>query len=193
MACRNLCCVAVLAVLTVALPDASPPSRAETLMRFDEPGDTLHPDPVIARVHEHLDPSARILVRAVDSDDFPPGLWKRVRHLVAFRIHRHMADSTTQADAAIYLVRTSELYTKAEAALRNHTSNHEYVWCLLAAVIAHEAAHTRPLTEVPALTAEAAQLRRCLFAGHLYTGDGWSAVSYLGKVEAKLRNPREHY
>jgi hypothetical protein len=183
----------VLAVLAVALPEASPPSRAEPWMRFGEAGDIPYPNPVVARLHQHLDPSARLLVRVVDSDDFPPGLWKRVQHLVAFRIHRPLPDGTTEADAAVYLVRTSDLYVKAEAALRNQTSNHEYVWCLLAAVIGHEAAHTRPLTEVQALTAEAAQLRRCLFAGHLYTGDGWSAVSYLGKVEAKLRNPREHY
>jgi hypothetical protein len=144
-------------------------------------------------VYEHLGPSGRLLVRVVDSGDFPANLWKRVGRLVAFRIHRHLPDGSSQADAAVYLVRTSDVYAKADAALRNRTTNHEYVWCLLAAVVAHEAAHTGLLTEVQALTAEIAQLRRCLLAGHLYAGDGWSAVSYLGKVEAKLRHPREHY
>jgi hypothetical protein len=155
--------------------------------------DTPDADAVVARLSAHVDPASRPLVRVVDSNDFLPAFWRRVRHLVAFRIHRHLADGTTQPDAMVYLVRASALYAKADAALRNRTSNHEYVWCQLAAGVAHEAAHTGPLTERQALIAEIAQLRRCLFAGHLHSGDGWSAVSYLGKVEAKLRNPREHY
>jgi hypothetical protein len=64
---------------------------------------------------------------------------------------------------------------------------------LLAAVLAHEAAYVAPLTEREALIAEADQLRQCLFAGHLHTGKGWSAGAYLQQVEAKLRQPREHY
>lgn len=155
--------------------------------------DTPHSDTVVARLHEHFDPAARPRVRVVDSNDFPTALWTRVRRLVAFRIHRHWADGTTHTDAPVYLVRSSGLYAKADATLRNRTTSHEYVWCLLAAVVAHEAAHTGPLTERQALTAEIAQLRRCLFAGHLHSSDGWSAVSYLGKVETKLRSPREHY
>ena len=155
--------------------------------------DTPQSDATVARVYEHLDPASRPPVRVVESKDVPPTVWARVQHLVAFRIHRHLADGTTETDALVYLVRTSGLYVKAEAALRNHTSNHEYLWCQLAAVIAHEAAHTGLLTERQALTADSAQLRRCLFAGHLHSGDGWSGVAYLGKVEAKLRHPREHY
>jgi hypothetical protein len=170
--------VVVAAVLAAAVPDAA---------------DTPHPNGIVARVHDHAGQSPRLPIRVVDSKDFPPGVWQRVRNLVAFRIHRPQADGTTQADAVVYLVRTSGLYAKADAALRNRTTNHEYVWCLLAAVVAHETAHTGPLTEVQALTAEIAQLRHCLLAGHLHSGDGWSAVSYLGKVEAKLRHPREHY
>jgi hypothetical protein len=108
-------------------------------------------------------------------------------------MHRHQPDGSTLADAAIYLLRDSALYAKAAEVARNRSTHHEYVWCLLAAVIAHEAQHTAPKTERQALLAEAAQLRRCLFAGHLHSGDGWSAVTYLGKVEAKLRHPREHY
>ena len=178
MACATLCSAVLLAALAVA----------------DSGGrDTPHSDAVVARLHEHLDPGSRPLVQVVDSNDFLPAFWLRVRHLVAFRIHRHLPDGTTRPDASVYLVRTSGLYAKADAALRHRTSNHEYVWCQLAAVVAHEAAHTGPLTERQALTAEIAQLRRCLFAGHLHSGDGWSAVSYVGKVEAKLRNPREHY
>jgi hypothetical protein len=112
---------------------------------------------------------------------------------VAFRLFRPGPANATVADAAIYLVRDSAVYSKAAAALRNNTTQHEYVWCLLAAVLAHEAAHTAPGTERQALIAEAAQLRRCLFAGHLFSSDGWNPLAYLGKVEAKLRNPREHY
>jgi len=112
---------------------------------------------------------------------------------VAFRLHRHRDDGTTVADAPIYLVRTSAVYLKAAAVLRSGATQREYVWCLLAAIVAHESAHTAPMTERQALTAEAEELRRCLFDGHLFTGDEWSPVTYLGKVEAKLRHPREHY
>lgn len=56
-----------------------------------------------------------------------------------------------------------------------------------------EAAPAAPNTEPEALRAEAAQLRRCLAAGHLHSTAGWSAGSYLMKVEAKPRTPREHY
>lgn len=150
-------------------------------------------DPVVAWVQRHVGVSSRFPVRVVASQDLPSDLWVRVKHLIAFRIHRHRSDGTTEVDSSIYLVRTSDVYAKAEAALRNRMTNHEYVWCLLAAVLTHEAAHAHPRTEQQALAAEAAQLRRCLFAGHLYAADGWSAVSYLGKVEAKRRNPREHY
>ena len=150
-------------------------------------------DPVVVRLQEHLGETRRPVVLVVDSGQFPPSVWKRVEHLVAFRIHRRQPDGTTLADAATYLVRGSDLYFKAAATLRNRTTTQEYVWCLLAAVIAHEAAHTAPRTEREALTAEAAQLRRCLFAGHLAAGDGWNPVTYLGQVEARLRRPREHY
>jgi hypothetical protein len=151
------------------------------------------PDGVVERVREHVGATTYGVVRVIKAPDIPPELWRRVKHLVAFRIHRHRPDGTTSADPAIYLVATSAVYSKAAAALRTGTTSHEYIWCLLAAVFAHEAAHISPNTERQALTAEAAQLRRCLFAGHLHAADGWSAVSYLGKVEAKLRNPREHY
>ena len=150
-------------------------------------------DRVVERVREHVGAATHTLVRVVGADDFPAEPWQRVKHLVAFRIHRHGQGGTPTTDPATYLVATSSLYLKAAGALRNGTTNHEYVWCLLAAVLAHEAAHTGPNTERQALTAEAEQLRRCLFAGHLHAADGWSGVSYLGKVEAKLRNPREHY
>lgn len=159
----------------------------------DRQGDGRIPDPVIARILEHLGDAARPIVLTVDSRHFPPAVWKRVRNLVAFRLHRHGPDGGTTVDAAIYLVRESDVYFKAAATLRNRTTNYEYVWCLLAAVLTHEAAHTAPMTERQALMAEAEQLRRCLFAGHLYSGDGWSPLSYLQKVEAKLRHPREHY
>jgi hypothetical protein len=159
----------------------------------DATGQADHSDPVIARLYEHLGSGPRPIVLAVGPGHFPPPVWNRVKHLVAFRIHRHRDDGTTAADAAIYLVRDSAIYAKAAEAARHRSTHHEYIWCLLAAVILHESAHTEPKTERQALLTEAAQLRRCLFEGHLYAGDGWSAVGYLGKVEAKLRHPREHY
>lgn len=155
--------------------------------------ESASPDPVVARLYEHLGDGPRPIVLPVDSRNFPPAVWKRVKNLVAFRLHRHQPDGTTAVDAATYLIRDSDLYFKAAATLRNGTTNSEYVWCLLAAVLTHESAHTAPLTERQALSAEAAQLRRCLLAGHLYSGDGWSAGSYLLNVEAKLRHPRDHY
>ena len=153
----------------------------------------LTKDPVVARLHEHLGDQLPPLVLVVDSSRFSAGVWRRVKDLAAFRLHRPQADGGTRADAAIYLVRDSPLYLKAAAALRGRNTNREYVWCLLAAVIAHEAAHTALLTERQALMAEVAQLRRCLLGGHLFSSDGWNPVEHLGKVEAKLRSPREHY
>ena len=150
-------------------------------------------DPVVARVFEHLGDGPRPIVMVVDSSHFPPAVWKRVKNLVAFRLHRRGDDEASSVDAATYLVRDSDLYFKAAAALRNSTTIHEYVWCLLAAVLAHESAHIAPMTERQALSAEVAQLQRCLLAGHLHASDGWNGVVYLQKVEAKLRNPREHY
>ena len=169
-------------------------AQGATLTGFqDGQGDGQTPDPVIARVLEHLGDAARPIVLAVDSRHFPRPVWTRVKNLVAFRLHRHGPDGGTTVDAATYLVRESDVYFKAAATLRNRTTNYEYVWCLLAAVLAHEAAHTAPMTERQALMAEAEQLRRCLLAGHLYSGDGWSPLSYLQQVEGKLRHPREHY
>jgi hypothetical protein len=50
------------------------------------------------------------------------------------------------------------------------------VWCLLAAVLAHESAHTTPNTERDALMAEAAQLRRCISSGHLFPDEQWNPL-----------------
>jgi len=150
-------------------------------------------DPVIARMTRHFGDGSRPIVIAVGPDQFPAPVWNRVKGLMAFRLHRHRDDGATVADAPIYLVRTSDIYLKAAAALRTGATQREYVWCLLAAIVAHESAHTAPMTERQALMAEAAQLRRCLHDGHLFTGAEWSPVTYLGQVEAKLRHPREHY
>jgi hypothetical protein len=152
-----------------------------------------HPDPVIARLLEHFDDRPRPLIVVADRDQFERGVWNRVRNLVAFRLHRPQPDGRTVVDAPIYLVRDSRLFQDATAALRNRATVKEYVWCRLAAVIAHEAAHTAPETERAALLSEAEQLRRCLLKGHLHSSDGWSAGAYLMKVRARLRNPREHY
>jgi hypothetical protein len=156
-------------------------------------GKTTVDDLVVVRVQGHFRPENTWPVQVVAEHDLPGDIWSRVRHLVAFRIHRHGRDGATRVDPQIYLLRTSELYQQAAAVLRQSATTREYVWCQLAAVVAHEAAHTAPLTERQALTAEVAQLRRCLFAGHLHAKNGWNGVAYLGKVEARLRNPREHY
>jgi hypothetical protein len=179
-------------VTSVALLSLVAPSglHARTL---DAPPIELTKDPVVARLYQHLGAGPKPVVLVVGAEHFSPGIWRRVKNLVAFRLHRPLEDGTTQADAAVYLVRTSAVYTKAAAVLRNGSTNYEYVWCLLAAVLSHEAAHTTPETEREALEAEASQLRRCLFASHLFTSSGWSAGAYLQKVEAKLRNPRQHY
>ena len=147
----------------------------------------------MARVFEHHGGGPRPLVLFAERDRFERKAWNRVRHLVAFRLHRPQANGTAVIDAAIYLVRASRLYQDAAAALRNGATVKAYLWCQLAAVIAHEAAHTAPMTERAALLSEAGQLRRCLSAGHLHSSDGWSAGAYLMQVEARLRNPQEHY
>jgi hypothetical protein len=151
------------------------------------------PDPVVVRIQKHAGADPPGTIRVVSADDFPRALWQRVKNLVAFRIHRHADDGTTTADPAIYLVGSSQLYLKAAAALRTGATHHEYVWCLLAAVITHETAHTGPNTERQALEAEVKQLRECMLKSHLFATDGWNSLAYLGAVEAKLRNPREHY
>ena len=184
------CCRSILGGIAFLVVCAS----GAGLLGYQEPqDDRAIPDPVVARLYQHLGEGPRPIVLAVDSRHFPPAVWKRAKNLVAFRLHRHQADGTIAVDAATYLIRDSDLYFKAAATLRNRTTNFEYLWCLLAAVLTHEAAHSAPLTERQALIAEAAQLRRCLLAGHLYSGDGWSAGSYLQQVERKLQRPREHY
>ena len=163
-----------------------------SLSAQDLPEPPAHPDAVVSRVFEHFRGGPRPLVLIAESRDFHEQVWRRVQSLVAFRIHRPAAGGATTPDAVIYLSRTSELYRKAALVLRSGATHHEYVWCLLAAVLAHESAHTALNTERQALTAELGQLRRCLFAGHLHATDGWNATTYLGRVEARLRNPREH-
>lgn len=90
-------------------------------------------------------------------------------------------------DAAIYLVRTSDLYHRAATVLRTNSTGQDEVWCLLAAVLSHEAVHTAVNTEREALEAEAAQLRRCVIARHLPAADLGLVVSHVSKIEAKLR------
>ena len=157
--------------------------------------DTLsprHPDPVVSRLLDHFAGTALPVIRIAQPEDFHAEVWRRVEGLHGFRIHRPGAGGVTTPDAVIYLSDTSDLYRKAAAMLRTGATQREYVWCLLAAVVAHEAAHTAPDTERQALTAEAALLRRCLFAGHLHVADGWNATKYLGRLEGRLRKPREH-
>ena len=151
-----------------------------------------HPDPVVARVLDHFTGASLPAIRIARSEGFHAQVWRRVEKLVGFRIHRPGAGGVTMRDAVIYLSDTSDLYRKAAGALRTGATQSEYVWCLLAAVVAQEAAHTAPDTERQALTAETAQLRRCLFAGHLHAADGWNATTYLGRLEGRLRNPRKH-
>lgn len=151
-----------------------------------------HPDPVVSRTLEHFTGAALPPILIARSGDFHAQVWRRVESLGGFRIHRPGPGGVTTPDAVIYLSDRSDLYRKAAGALRTGSTQREYVWCLLAAVLAHEAAHTAPETERQALTAEVALLRRCLFAGHLHAADGWNATRYFGRLEGRLRNPREH-
>ena len=57
---------------------------------------------------------------------------------------------------------------------------------------ARERVDPRPLSTL-SVTFDPSERFREWWEGHLFSADGWSALSYLGKVEAKLRNPREHY
>ena len=177
-------CAFLIFCLTPVVPVARDRQQASAI--------PTHPDPVVARVLEHRGGERHPLILVVDRDRLGRDVWNRVQNLVAFRLHRQQADGATVVDAPIYLVRTSRVYQNAAAALRAGSTVKEYLWCQLAALIAHEEAHTTPLTERAALMREAEQLRRCLAGGHLHSSDGWSAGWYLMKVEARLRNPREH-
>ena len=68
------------------------------------------PDRVVERVREHVGATTSGVVRVIGAHDVPTELWQRVKHLVAFRIHRHSPDGTTNTDPAIYLVGTSVVY-----------------------------------------------------------------------------------
>ena len=129
------------------------------------------------RVHEHGSVAGQPIILVVGHDDFPEPVWRRVKDLVAFRLHRRGEDGSESTDAAIYLVQTSDLYDRAATALRADPTGEDPVWCFLAAVVTHEAAHTSEGTERQALEAEIAQLRRCQAAGHLPPSDGLRAVS----------------
>jgi hypothetical protein len=150
-------------------------------------------DAVVAHLLKHEEAREFGPVRVVGRKDLPPDVWHLVKDAVAFRLHRPQPDGTTAADPVFYLARTSALYVRASDALRTGYSFREYVWCLLVAVLAHEAAHTAPRTEREALAAELKQLRRCFSRGHLQPRNDWSPMGYIGKVEARLKNTKGHH
>ena len=76
---------------------------------------------------------------------------------------------------------------RASKVLRTRGTGQDEVWCFLAAVLSHEAAHTAADTERQALEAEVAQLRRCAVASHLAAGDVARIASRVSKIESKLR------
>lgn len=168
-------------------PGGAAPTAPQSSLPEADPASSSGLDPVVTRVREHGGAAGRAIVVVVGPEDLPRPVWQRVKHLVAFRLHRPAEDGTTITDAAIYLVRTSDLYERAATALREDPWAHDAVWCFLAAVVSHEAAHVSEGTERQALEAEIAQLRRCQAAGHLLPSDGMRAVSHVAKVEAKLR------
>ena len=149
--------------------------------------DAAGPDPVVARILEHGGAASRPIVVVVGQEDLPKAVWRTVRDLVAYRLHRPAGDGTAVTDAAIYLVRTSDLYYRASKVLRTRGTGQDEVWCFLAAVLSHEAAHTAADTERQALEAEVAQLRRCAVASHLAAGDVARIASRVSKIESKLR------
>ena len=149
--------------------------------------DTRGPDPVVARILEHGGAASRPIVVVVGPEHLPKSVWQTAGDLVAYRLHRPSGDGATITDAAIYLLRTSDLYYRASKVLRTRATGQDEVWCFLAAVLSHEAAHTGVDTERQALEAEAAQLRQCAVASHLAAGDVAKIASRLAKIEAKLR------
>ena len=85
----------------VFLPDER--DRMRRAIRSLEPAASAGPDPVVTRVHEHGGAAGRPIVVVVGPEDLPRAVWQRVRHLVAFRLHRRAEDGTTITDAAIYI------------------------------------------------------------------------------------------
>ena len=137
-----------------------------------------HPDPVIARILDHLD--VRPIIIVVDRQTVGDDVWKRVKSLNAFRVHN--PNGTT--NAPIYLVKTSDLYRQA-AQLPGANSD---VWCKYAAIIMHELQHNAPMTEKAALEAEAAQVQKCLNDGHFQSHGN----AYLMELFRKHRVTDEH-
>lgn len=136
-----------------------------------QPETVTHPDPVIAKVLAHID--AKPIVVVVDASTVSPAMWKRVKGLNAFRVHR--PDGTT--DAPIFIVRNG-LYSEAAKSLNTSASD---VWCRLAAVIMHELEHNAPDTEAKALAAETAQIRECIKSGHFHSRGDLYAMELLRK------------
>jgi hypothetical protein len=145
------------------------------------PEPVRHPDPIVATLLDHLE--VRPIIVVVDRQTVGDDTWKRVKSLNAFRVHRHV-DGRVVTDAAIYLVKGSDLYR--EAALAGSKSD---VWCKLAAVIMHELQHTAPLTEKAALEAEMTQVKECLKHGHFQEHGN----TYLMELARKSRTVKEHY
>ena len=71
--------------------------------------------------------------------------------------------------------------------LRTNGTGQDDVWCLFAAVLSHEAAHTGTNTEREALEAEAAQLRDCVRSDHLSPSEVLRLASSLFKIDAKVK------
>ena len=117
---NTLAIVTLLGFLTTAV---RPPAVDANQPDQDKPAAG---DPVVARIYEHLNGGARPIVLVVEAGRFPDPVWRRVKNLVAFRIHRPSGNGTTVADAATYLVRDSSIYTTAAAALRNNSTQKEY-------------------------------------------------------------------
>ena len=160
------------------------------LLTMSDPGPCAAaqgPDPVVERIREHGGSAGSPMVVVVGPEDVPKSVWQSVKDLVAYRVHRPSEDGVPVTDAAIYLVRTSDLYQRAATVLRTNATGQDEVWCFLSAVLSHEAAHSAINTEQQALEAEAEQLRRCLFASHPPGGDVGRLASYISKVEAKLQ------
>jgi hypothetical protein len=148
---------------------------------------TPGPDPVVERIREHGGFAGSPIVVVVGPADLPKSVWQTVKHLVAYRLHRRSESGATVTDAAIYLVRTSDLYHQAATVLRTKAPGRDDVWCRLAGVLRHEAAHDAIDTEREALAAEAAQLRHCLSACQLSPEEVVRLAAYLSTVDGKLR------
>ena len=102
--------VAVGILCNLAVSTAAPGPVTVAGSENGAPVGLRHPDPVVARVHEHIGDVGRPIVVVVGPADVPRKFWQRVKHLVAYRVHRPLEGGGPVTDAAIYIVDLRTLF-----------------------------------------------------------------------------------